>query len=163
MPTFSELPGWEEFRKQLVDARIAPSVVFPSLVEPPAEPLPHGPFRSHLDLPLLTGEEAARMQPVWEAMFELVRAHPEWCGCDSTVMAWRASYVTAEILLRLPDAEGVFHRRYVGDAELVYGWRCTRFGCATERTSKALDMNGAHKAYAAHMAKKHPEEVDNDD
>ena len=163
MQTIRDLPEWEQFRSQMIDARIAPSAVFPDLVKPPAESLPHGPFRRHLDLPLLTGQEAARMQPVWEAMYELVRAHPRGCGCDPTVMAWRASYATAEILLRLPDAEGVYRRRYVGDAELVYGWRCTRSGCAIERTSKALDAGGAHRAYAAHMAKKHPQDVDNEE
>lgn len=162
MPIFSNLVEWEEFRQQMVDARIAPSALFSDPTDPPAESLPHGPFRSHLDLPLLIGEEAARMQPVWEAMYELVRAHPEWCGCDPTVMAWRAAYATAEILLRLPDAEGVFRRRYVGDAELTYGWRCTRAGCAIERTSKALDASGADAAYRAHMTKKHPEKEGSD-
>lgn len=158
MTTFAELPGWGEFKQAMIRFGYAPSMVFPSIVAPPAEVQPHGPFRSHIDLPLLTTEEVARMGPVWEAVFELVRTHPEGCGCNPTIMAWRAAYATAEILLRLPDAEGVFRRRYIGDDGYIYGWRCSLHEHTIERTSKGHDQNGARKAYEDHMKTKHPKE-----
>lgn len=159
MPTWSELPGWDKFKKNMVDARVAPSAVFPDIVEPPIEPPPHGPFRSHTSLPTLTAEECARMEPVWDAIYGLVRAHPEGCGCDPTVMAWRASYATAEILLRTSDANGPFRRPYAGDVEYIHGWRCWRCSPAIVRHSKAWDMGTARKAYEAHVEIKHPEGV----
>jgi hypothetical protein len=157
VPTFAETPGWEEFKQALITARCAPSMAFPEIVAPPIERQLHGPFRSHLDLPLLDTEEAARMEPVWWAIFELVRAHPAGCGCDPGVMAWRAAYAIAEVLLRLPDADGVYRRRYIGDVEHIYGWRCSRHDQADVRLNKAWDANTARKAYEAHMAAKHPE------
>lgn len=155
MPTWSETPGWDEFKRAMVDGRTSPGLLAAAPGDPLPEPVPHGLFRSHLDLPHLTAEECARMEPVWDAIYGLVSNHPDGCGCDPAVMAWRAAYATAEILLRLPDANGMFRRRYVGDSEYIYGWRCYRHGQPIERHGKAWDANSARKSYEAHMEAKH--------
>ena len=154
MPTSDETELAYKLRRAGADGRMLPQ----ALTDPePVAAGPHGPFRSHLDLPTLTPGEAARMSPVFDAIYELVKAHPEGCGCDQGVMAWRAAYAAAEILLRLPDAEGVFRKRYVGDTDYIYGWRCLKCSPSIERVNKGWGPNPARQAYEAHMASKHPE------
>lgn len=157
MPTWSELPGWDELKQTMIDGRTSPALLAAQPGDSLPEPVPHGLFRSHLDLPTLTPEECARMEPVWEAVWKLVRDHPDGCGCDPTVMAWRASYATAAVLLRQPSADGVFRRPYVGDVEYVHGWRCWRCTPTIVRHSKGWDAGAARKAYEAHVEAKHLE------
>lgn len=156
MQTSDETELADKLRRAGIDGRVLPQ----ALADPePVAAGPHGPFRSHLDLPMLDPGEVARMGPVWDAIYKLVAEHPTGCGCDPGVMAWRAAYATAEILLRLPDAEGVFRKRYIGDTDdgYIYGWRCSKCPTTVERVNKGWSPNSARGAYEAHMSAKHPE------
>lgn len=155
-----------EMWPELVDAfklmRYAPSMV--GLRKAPTEPHPHGLFRSHLDLPLLTPEQSQRMAPAFHAVWELVRQH-QHCSCDPTVMAWRAAYAAGLALLAPTPRDGVFSEPHVADLPdgVWWGWRCSLphgdHTAGIVRQSKGWRERDARKAYADHMKSKHPNEV----
>lgn len=152
---------WPELVGTFKLMRLAPSVL--GFTEPPAEPQPHGLFRSHLDLPLLTPEQSQRMAPAISAVYELVRQH-QHCHCDPTVMAWRGAYAAALALLAPPPPDGPFGEPYVGDTPdgMRWGWRCSLphgdYTAVVERRSKGWGRRYANKAYKNHMKAKHPEQ-----
>lgn len=153
---------WPELVQSLKLMRYAPSMV--GLVDPPTGKQPHGLFRSHLDLPLLNGEQAHRASPAFVAVYELVREH-QHCDCDSTVMAWRGAYAAIAALLAAPPKDGPFSEPHVADLPdgVWWGWRCgLPHGDHTAgivRQSKGWNERDARKAYSAHMSAKHPEAV----
>lgn len=154
---------WPVLIEELKLLRYAPSMVLKLSDEPPTHQ-PHGLFRSHLDLPLLTPEQADRMKPVFTAVWELVRQHQR-CTCDPTVMAWRSAYAAALALLAPTPPDGPFAEPCFGDMPdgVWWGWRCTlTHGDHTAgivRQSRGWSGRDARKAYSEHMKAKHPAEV----
>lgn len=154
---------WPELMQTFKLMRLSPDVLWPPEGANP-EPRPHGHFRSHLDLPLTTPEQAQRMAPAFAAVYELVKEH-QHCQCDPTVMAWRGAYAAALALLAPVAPDGVFSEPHVADLPggVWWGWRCTlAHGDHTAgivRQSKGWNERDARKAYAAHMKDKHPNEV----
>lgn len=150
---------WPELVETFKLMRLSPTVLFPAGPDP--EPNPHGHFRSHLDLPLTTPQQAQRMAPVFAAVFDLVRQH-QHCGCDPTVMAWRAAYAAALALLDPPVKEdGPFSTMTQG-GPLRWAWRCSLphgdYTAVVERGAPRWTRRDAVKAYKGHMKAKHPEE-----
>jgi len=161
---FNSLPAeqrqaiWPELVNTFKLMRYAPSML--GFVPAPTEPQPHGLFRSHLDLPLLTPEQSQRMEPVFQAVFDLVKQH-QHCECDPTVMAWRGAYAATVALLAPPLPDGPFSTPYVGDVPdgVVWSWRCSLphgdYTAVVERLNKGWNRRDAAKAYKDHMKAKH--------
>lgn len=157
---------WPDLVETFKLMRLSPLVFSPAADA--LEPNPHGHFRSHLDLPITTPEQAQRMAPVFSAVYELVKQH-QHCRCDPTVMAWRAAYTAALVLLAPTPPDGPFSEPCFGDMPdgVWWGWRCSLphgdYTAVVERRSKGWDRRDAGKAYRSHVKAKHPEQEASDE